>query len=120
MLVIPHVANAARSAREAALQADLRLLRTGVAAFHADVGALPVALEQLVDGEYRKNPLPTQSNGTPSPPKGYRGPYLITGDRQLPKDPVTGERTWGYDPATGSIWSYAAGAARDGTAYADW
>jgi prepilin-type N-terminal cleavage/methylation domain-containing protein len=120
MVTIPRIVGATRAAREAALQADLRLLRAAVAAFRIDVGRFPNALEQLIDGSYREKPLPAQANGTPAPPDGYRGPYLTTGDGQLLRDPITGERSWGYDPSTGYVWTDASGPALDGTSYTDW
>jgi general secretion pathway protein G len=120
MLVTPRLMAATRAAREATLRAELRLLRAAVETFRADTGTFPVGLEQLVDTSHRKNPLPTHSSGAPSPLDGYRGPYLTTGDGQLPRDPITGERTWKYDPATGRVRTCSSDTALDGTTYAEW
>jgi hypothetical protein len=50
----------------------------------------------------------------------YDGPYLMTGDGALPKDPFTGVADWVYDNSTGAVHSNAGLSAIDGTAYSVW
>jgi len=90
-------------AREASLRSTLQVLRHAIDQFAADRGRYPESLQELVDTRYL---------------------------RQLPDDPITGQReTWVLlAPAPdsvlpGALWdvrSGAAGRARDGALYADW
>ncbi len=121
MLVTPRIAAASRAAREAALQADLHLLRQAVENFRADTGGHPLLLRQLLHTEAPAYAL--------VPPEGrlvrvmggtFRGPYLATSDGRLPADPLTGNRSWSYDWRTGEVHSQSEATALDGTTYAEW
>jgi len=50
----------------------------------------------------------------------YDGPYLQTGDGQLPDDPFTGATDWTYNNATGDVHSNSALIALDGSSYNTW
>ena len=50
----------------------------------------------------------------------YDGPYILTGDGTLPKDPFTTEASWNYDNTTGAIHSSSDLNALDGSAYNTW
>ena len=90
-------------AREASLHSSLQVMRHAIDQFAADRGRYPESLQELVDQRYL---------------------------RQLPDDPLTGQRdSWVLlqpppDSAlAGQVWdvrSGAAGRARDGGLYADW
>ena len=90
-------------AREASLRSSLAVMRQAIDQFAADRGRFPDGLDELV-----------------------RERYL----RQLPEDPMTGQRaSWvALAPAAdsvigGALWdvrSGAAGRARNGELYADW
>lgn len=90
-------------AREASLRSSLQVMRQAIDQFSADRGRYPDSLQELVDQRYL---------------------------RQLPDDPLTGQRdSWvmlapAPDSALpGLVWdvrSGAAGRARDGALYADW
>jgi len=91
-IVIPRLLGAGRAAREASLRADLETIRKGVALFQADAGTYPESLDQVKWG-------------------------LVTPDGELPKDPVTGQADWKYDPDTGAVHSAATGNDLSGTPY---
>ncbi|WP_298824630.1 type II secretion system protein [uncultured Piscinibacter sp.] len=88
-------------AREAALRQDLAVMRDAIDKHFADTGRYPASLEELVAQRYI---------------------------RRVPADPLTeSSETWVIEPPAdrdlGSVYdvkSGAAGAARDGTAYASW
>jgi hypothetical protein len=50
----------------------------------------------------------------------YDGPYLVTGDGQLPKDPFTDSADWSYDNTTGSVHSASTLVSIGGAAYLTW
>ncbi len=50
----------------------------------------------------------------------YDGPYLVTGDGTLPKDPFTGGTDWNYDNTTGAVHSSSTLSSISGSAYNTW
>lgn len=115
-------------ASEAALKAALDELRESVRLFHAHTGAYPARLADVVAPRedppekglaYSGEPLALESGR-------YQGPYLITGEAGLPRNPVTGGNVEGRDwlyarepPGTGEVRA-APGRALDGSNYSDW
>ena len=88
-------------AKDAALHANLRVLREAIDRFHADTGAWPKQLDDLTVNRYV---------------------------RDIPVDPITDlATTWlpqpnpdGLTPGIYDVRSGAAGVAHDGTAYSSW
>ena len=88
-------------AKDATLHADLRVMREAIDKYHADTGAWPKQLEDLVTARYL---------------------------RSIPVDPITGlATTWlaqpdpdGRTPGIYDIRSGAPGSGQDATAYASW
>ncbi|MEW6120848.1 MAG: prepilin-type N-terminal cleavage/methylation domain-containing protein [Pseudomonadota bacterium] len=100
-LALPRYFNHLDSSRETILKQDLAVMRDAIDKFHGDRGRYPDSLDELVSARYL---------------------------RALPVDPIT-ERadTWQLvapeGDAAGAVYdirSGAPGAARDGSAYADW
>jgi general secretion pathway protein G len=110
LLVVPRLMGAGRYAREAALKADLRELRSAIERFGGDVGRYPSALEEL----YLQNSVPEDDR------RFWKGPYLRTDWYEVPRDPITGKRDWRYDPTTGHVRTASTETALDGTHYSDW
>ncbi|MHB1215773.1 MAG: type II secretion system protein [Thiobacillus sp.] len=100
-LALPRYFNHLESSRETILKQDLAVIRDAIDTYHGDRGRYPDSLDELVGARYL---------------------------RALPVDPIT-ERpdTWHViappGDETGTMYdikSGAPGAARDGSAYADW
>ena len=100
-LALPRYFNHLEQSRDTILKQDLAVMRDAIDKFHGDRGRYPDSLEELVSARYL---------------------------RSLPVDPLT-ERadTWQIVAPDGEtagavydIKSGAPGAARDGSAYADW
>lgn len=118
LIVTPRVLLMTRQAQEAQLHAHLHSLRDSLAVFNAHCGDWPGRLEDLLatSGEGLIG-----GSGKPINPDAYRGPYFVAcPDGQLPKDPMTGERDWVYNPTLGKVHSRSPRQALDGTFYADW
>ncbi|MDT4871132.1 hypothetical protein FQZ97_1062490 [compost metagenome] len=101
LLVAPRYFQRVDTAQEAVLRENLRTLRQVLDNFQGDHGRFPETLQELVDKRYL---------------------------RALPEDPLTGSaETWtllpppnGLEGAVYDLRSGAAGAAKDGSLYADW
>lgn len=101
LLVAPRYFQRVEVAQEAVLRDNLRTLRQVLDNFQGDQGRFPESLQELVDQRYL---------------------------RALPVDPLTGSaETWtllpppdGLEGAVFDLRSGAAGAAKDGSLYADW
>jgi general secretion pathway protein G len=100
-IVVPRYFNSVGKAEEAVLKEDLSLMREALDKYHADTGAYPDTLDDLVGKKYL---------------------------RKIPVDPITqSAAAWILIPPAntekGAIYdikSGAPGVAKDGTAYADW
>jgi general secretion pathway protein G len=100
-IAAPRYFESMERAKDAALKADLRVLREAIDKFHADTGAWPKRLDDLTVNRYV---------------------------RDIPVDPVTDlATTWlpqpnpdAVTPGIYDVRSGAAGLARDGTAYSSW
>lgn len=101
MMVYPRYSKRIDVAKETTLQENLRAVRSVIDDFRGDRGRYPESLEELVEQRYIK---------------------------AVPMDPITeSSSTWrvvappdGQEGAVYDLRSGAAGAARDGRAYADW
>ena len=102
-IAAPRYLHSIDRAKEATLRSSLQSMRQAIDQFAADTGRYPDSMAELIDRRYL---------------------------RQLPEDPITGDRqSWvllapAPDSAVaGKVWdvrSGAAGRARDGGLYADW
>lgn len=121
IIAIPRVVPSKRAAKEAALMADLRQLRTAIGLFHAHTGTYPAQLSDLVAVVPPANGLADDGSSLPVPAGSYKGPYLVTPDGGVTPDPITGAADWTYStapPAVGAVHSSAPGTTLDGTPYA--
>ena len=100
-LALPRYFNHLETSKETILKQDLAVMRDAIDKYHGDRGRYPDSLDELVSARYL---------------------------RSLPVDPITDRvDTWQIVAPPGEeagamydIRSGAPGAARDGTAYADW
>jgi general secretion pathway protein G len=100
-IALPRYFGHLEKARETVLRQDLATLRDAIDKYHGDRGRYPESLDELVSARYL---------------------------RAVPVDPLTDRGdTWQFvapeDGEAGAVYdvkSGAPGAARDGTAYADW
>ncbi len=117
-IVLPRIWPTSREAAESALRGNLHELRTSVALFQAHCGDWPGQLEDLVA---TTGAGLVGGSGLPIPEDCFQGPYFTASpDGYVPIDPLTGNRDWLYDPATGAVHSGADGQASDGTYYSSW
>lgn len=100
-IVAPRYFHSVTKAEETVLKEDLHLLRDALDKYHADTGAYPDTLDDMVNRKYL---------------------------RKIPVDPVTqSDATWILIPSSNSekgaifdIKSGAQGNSRDGSPYSDW
>lgn len=103
-VALPQYQKATRHARETVLRDDLFQMRKLIDQYAADKGKLPASLEELVSAGYM---------------------------REIPEDPITGERNWvletGDDPSSSeggtgiiNVRSASTDASSDGTPYSEW
>ncbi|MCH8274468.1 MAG: prepilin-type N-terminal cleavage/methylation domain-containing protein [Armatimonadetes bacterium] len=117
-IVIPKFADSGLRSKEAALKADLRLMRNTIELFHHDTGAWPAAISDLDVTTAPATGLDSGGGSKAITAANFRGPYL----HSLENDPVGGA-AFNYDtgsPTVGKVWSSAPGTALDGTNYSDW
>ncbi len=120
MLVVPRAMAARRSAKEAQLRGNLKQLRDAIERFEATTAAWPPSLADVMAGSGDAISGNFDGRGGWVDRSMYDGPYLLTGDGDLPEDPFTGDADWTYDNATGDIHSSSDLAAVDGSAYNTW
>jgi len=120
MLVIPRAMAARRRANEAQLRGNLKQLRDAIERFEATMAAWPPALSDVMASSGSAISADLDGRGGWVDRGAYDGPYLVTGDGQLPKDPFTSAADWNYDNATGDIHSSSDLLALDGTPYTTW
>lgn len=103
-VALPQYQKATRHARETVLRDDLFQMRKLIDQYAADKGKLPQSLDDLVSAGYL---------------------------REIPEDPITGERNWvvetGEDPSSSeggtgitNVRSASTDASSDGTPYSEW
>ena len=120
MLVIPRAMSARRRAKEAQLKGNLTELRECIELFEATTAAWPPQLADLMvtsGGDISAN---FDGRGGMVDRMAYDGPYLVTGDGQLPDDPFTGAADWVYDNSNGDVRSNSDLTALNGEAYNTW
>jgi len=120
MLVIPRAMAARRQAKEAQLRGNLKQLRDGIERFEATTAAWPPALADLMAANGTAISSDFDGRGGSVDRLAYDGPYLVTGNGGLPKDPFTEDVDWTYDNTTGSIHSGSTLTAIGGSAYNTW
>ena len=119
LIVIPRLLGANRRSRESALLGDLHQLRSAIQQFQADTGACPPALSDLMVASGAAISADADGAGMSVDRGGYKGPYLRTGDGNLPADPFTRAVDWNYDNVTGDIHSACAMTTVDGSSSYD-
>lgn len=99
-LAVPRYYGSVEKTKEAVLRENLKTLRATLDRFHADTGAYPETLQELVARRYL---------------------------RTIPEDPLTGsDQTWLIVPgpqsksSVGDVRSGAAGHGQDGRPYREW
>jgi general secretion pathway protein G len=119
-IVIGLYMSAGRRGKESSLRGQLKQMREAVERFQADCGAYPPALTDIVAANGGAISGDQDGRGISVDRAGYVGPYIITGDGALPKDPFTKAADWTYDSSTGDVRSVSTLTALDGTAYSAW
>ena len=120
MLVIPRAMAARRTAKEAVLRGNLKQLRDAIMRFEGMTAAWPPSLPDIMAANGDAVSGDTDGEGGQVDRMAYDGPYLLTGDGTLPKDPFTGAADWAYDSSTGAVHSSAGLSAIDRSAYRTW
>lgn len=120
MLVIPRLAGAARKSREASLRANLKQIRDAIEQFESNTAAWPPSLNDIMAANGAALSSDADGRGISVDRSAYTGPYLVTGDGALPKDPITEAADWDYNNSTGAVHSSATLNAVNGTAYSTW
>jgi prepilin-type N-terminal cleavage/methylation domain-containing protein len=120
MLVIPRAMAARRCAKEAQLRGNLKQLRDGIERFEATTAAWPPSVNDLMASNGSGISSNFDGRGGWVDRNSYDGPYLVTGDGQLPKDPFTASADWSYDNTTGSVHSSSTLVSIGGAAYSTW
>lgn len=120
MLVIPQAMAARRQAKEAQLRGNLKQLRDAIERFEATTAAWPPALSDLMAADGDAISANFDGRGGYVDRLAFDGPYLLTGDGQLPQDPFTGAADWDYDNSTGDVHSTSTLVGMDGEAYSTW
>jgi general secretion pathway protein G len=105
-LALPRYFNHLESSRETILKQDLAVMRDAIDKFHGDRGRYPNSLDELVSERYLRA-LPID-------------PITDRSDTWQAVAPVTNEAGASETGELYDIKSGAPGAARDGSAYADW
>lgn len=120
-VAIPKFANSSTRSKEAALRAELRLLRNAVELFKNDTGCYPAQLSHLTV-EAGSTSVPATGKDSAGLDKAivasdFRGPYVST----ISKDPISGA-SFTYSTTAGSVGKITAssGTASDGTNYNTW
>ncbi len=120
VIVIPRLLGAGRKSKEASLRADLKQLRDAVEEFEANTAAWPPDLADLMAADGAAISADSDGRGMSVDRGGYTGPYLSTGNGDLPNDPFTGTTDWTYDNSTGVVHSASTLTTPSGEAYSAW
>jgi prepilin-type N-terminal cleavage/methylation domain-containing protein len=120
MTVIPRLMGATRKGKEAALRADLKQIRDSIEQFEANTAAWPPAVTDIMAASSAAISADSDGRGMSVDRMAYTGPYLITGNGQLPKDPLTGAADWNYNNTTGEVHSSSTLTAVNGSDYNTW
>jgi general secretion pathway protein G len=120
MLVIPRAMAARRHAKEAQLRGNLKQLRDAIERFEATTAAWPPVLADVMADDGGDISADFDGRGGYVDRSAYDGPYLLTGDGQLPPDPFTSAADWNYDNTTGDVHSSSPLVSVKGSAYNTW
>ena len=120
MIVIPRAMSARRHAKEAQLRGNLKEMRDAIELFEATTAAWPPSLSDVMAADGSAISGNFDGRGGWVDRSAYDGPYLCTGDGNLPRDPFTETVNWNYSNATGDIHSSSTLSAIDGTPYNTW
>ncbi len=120
MVAIPRVMAASRRAKEAQLRGNLKQLRDAIERFEATSAAWPPSLADVMAADGSAISGNFDGRGGWVDRTAYDGPYILTGDGELPEDLFASGADWNYDNATGDIHSSSDLLAIDGTAYNTW
>jgi type II secretion system protein G len=97
-IAIPKFINSGERSKEAALHADLKLVRNAVQLFSNDTGAYPTTLSALTASTAPASGLNSAGSAQAITAGNYKGPYLTT----LNNDDVSGSPLT-YSTAAGSV-----------------
>jgi len=120
MITIPRLMGAVRRAKEAQLRGNLKQLRDAIERFEANMAAWPPALSDVLASDGSAISADFDGRGGSVDRMAYDGPYLNTGNSQLPEDPFTDAADWVYDNASGAVHSNSSLTAIDGSDYNTW
>ncbi|MGD0111966.1 MAG: type II secretion system protein [Armatimonadota bacterium] len=120
MLVIPRAMAARRTAKEAQLRGNLKQIRDAIERFEGTTAAWPPSVSDVMAANGAAISGDFDGQGGQVDRTDYDGPYIVTGDGTLPKDPFTGASDWNYDNTTGAVHSSSGLSALDGSPYSQW
>jgi general secretion pathway protein G len=120
MIVIPRLMGATRKAKEASLRAGLKQIRDGIEQFEANTAAWPPAVTDIMAANGGAISSDNDGRGISVDRSAYTGPYLVTGDGNLPLDPFTEVADWNYNNSTGEVHSASTLSGQNGSAYSTW
>ncbi len=111
-IVLPKFMDSSVRSKESALKSDLKLVRTAISLFQADIGKYPNSLADLAESDVSKV---KDKDGAVVTAGDWHGPYLDS----VITDPVSGQ-AFTYAKNTGKVTSSASGSAMDGSLYNTW
>lgn len=120
VVAIPRMLAAVRRAKEAQLRGNVKQVREAIERFEATIAAWPPQLSDVMVADGDAISADFDGSGGSVDRAAYDGPYLQTGDGNLPKDPFTGAADWVYDNSTGDVHSSSTLTGVDGTLYSTW
>jgi prepilin-type N-terminal cleavage/methylation domain-containing protein len=120
MLIIPRAMAARRTAKEAQLRGNLKQIRDAIERFEGTTAAWPPNINDVMAANGAAVSSDMDGQGGQVDRMAYDGPYIVTGDGTLPKDPFTGASDWNYNNATGDVHSSSGLSALGGSSYTSW
>lgn len=120
LIVIPRLMAAGRKSKEASLKANLKQIRDAIEQFEANTAAWPPNISDIMAANGAAISADSDGRGMSVDRTAYTGPYMITGDGSLPKDPITTAADWNYNSATGEVHSSSTLSALSGATYSTW
>ena len=110
-IVLPRFVGTSTRSREAALRADLKLLRNAITSFQNDTGAYPAALADLAATTAPASGKKSDGTDLAITAADWHGPYI----QEVPTDPIGGA-AFDYSVAAGSVGKVSSAA----TGYTTW
>lgn len=114
-IALPKFVNSGTRSKEAALRANLKIVREAIQRFRNDTSLYPTGLEDLAADEDPGKGLTSDGTKVSIQANTWHGPYLM----QVPKDPITAGSLF-YATASltlGTVKSNASGNDTNGVAY---